>query len=388
MKIYAYPADLYGCGHYRLIWPAEQVRRLGIDVEMVMPGSTAQGIGALQAKDGTITGALAPPDADAIIVQRPSNPILAGAIKFWREKGIAVIVDIDDDLSHIHPQNVAFAAMHPNPQWEFESAPVREAIAAHAKSTGLPIPQVYGHYLRTRTVHSWAAVKEAARDATMVTVSTPSLLDRYGRGHSVVLANYLPARMLQTVHHDSDQIGWAGSTHSHPGDLRAIGGGLHRVVDGGNFLVVGDGTGADRDLGCMVESTGPIPFDDWITHVACIGIGVAPLQDSRFNEAKSWLKPLEYCAAGVPWVASPRNEYRAIQQYGAGLLAERPKEWVRQLKLLRSSPSLRQEQTEAGRHVAATMTIEGHAWRFAEAWTAAVEVEHRNRLRRGEAILA
>src|SRR5690606_28606720 len=37
MKIYVYPADEYGCGYYRLIWPAQALQAQGHDIQIVMP---------------------------------------------------------------------------------------------------------------------------------------------------------------------------------------------------------------------------------------------------------------------------------------------------------------------------------------------------------------
>src|SRR5689334_24701002 len=45
-------------------------------------------------------------------------------------------------------------------------------------------------------------------------------------------------------------------------------------------------------------------FDAWPRALSALGIGLAPLADSTFNRAKSWLKPLEMAAVGVPCVMS------------------------------------------------------------------------------------
>jgi glycosyltransferase involved in cell wall biosynthesis len=81
------------------------------------------------------------------------------------------------------------------------------------------------------------------------------------------------------------------------------------------------------------------------------------------------------CAAGVPWVASPRPEYARLHAAGAGILADRPRTWYRELKRLRESPALREELSQAGREVAATNRLEDHAWRWHEAWEKAYELQ-------------
>jgi hypothetical protein len=119
-------------------------------------------------------------------------------------------------------------------------------------------------------------------------------------------------------------------------------------------------------------TTGGLDVDQWPFGVAKIGVGVAPLADTVFNAGKSWLKPLEMSATGVPWVASPRAEYaRFHREFNVGVLAKNPREWYRELKRLATSESARLEQSQAGRAAGAVNTVEGHAWRWMEAWEAA-----------------
>jgi hypothetical protein len=85
-------------------------------------------------------------------------------------------------------------------------------------------------------------------------------------------------------------------------------------------------------------------------------------------------------AVGVPWVASPRPEYRRLrEQLGVGLLAKDPGDWYRQLKLLTGDDALRADMSAKGRAAAADWTIEGNAWRWWEAWDAAVTAQRSGR---------
>jgi hypothetical protein len=78
---------------------------------------------------------------------------------------------------------------------------------------------------------------------------------------------------------------------------------------------------------------------------------------------------------GVPWVASPRDDYVRLHAYGAGVLADKPKDWYRTLRDLRDDPSRRVELSQMGRAVARGLRLTDNAWRFLEAWTDAVELE-------------
>ena len=355
MIAYVYPADIYGCGHYRLIWPAEALRAQGHQVTIVLPNSKTGIGGQVDPQTGKLQDVFIPPDADVIVMQRVTLDQLAQAVPMIRARGVAVVVDMDDDLTKIDPSNIAFQALHPK--------------------TG-----------RT-PMHNWGNATKAALAATTVTLSTPALLPVYARGNGFVLPNRVPARFLDIRHVDSDRLGWAGSTHSHPTDLLQVGPSVARLVrEGFPYWGIGPAEGLRQALGfapdedVQVDVSGSVDLDGWGDAMSTLGVGMAPLSDTKFNDAKSWLKVLEMSAVGVPWVASPRTEYRQFhRQYGVGLMAERPKDWYRQLKRLLTDPVLRAEQSAAGRAAGAANTIEEHAWRWAEVWEAAMMRERRNR---------
>jgi glycosyltransferase involved in cell wall biosynthesis len=281
---------------------------------------------------------------------------MAQAVPMIRAKGVAVVVDMDDDLSTIHPKNPAYAKYDP--------------------ASG-------GN-------HSWRNAEYACAHATMVTTSTPALQRVYApHGRGAVLRNCVPARYLDIPRVDSDVIGWAGTVQTHPDDLKEVGTAVRRLVSQGHpFRIVGPPYGITKelDLDVMPEATGSVDFDDWPHAIAGLGIGIAPLQDSVFNRAKSELKILEYSAAGVPWIASPRAEYAAFhQRTGAGLLASKPQHWFTRLRELATNGRLRAEMSEACRAAAATQTVEQSAWRWLEVWEQAYRMERQAAAARGSA---
>lgn len=348
MRVLVYPADNYGCGHFRLIFVSEILRAQGHDVELVAPDKRQVQI---IVKDETVTDVIL--DADVVVFQRITHAFMAQAVAVLRSKGVAVVVDIDDDLTAIHPSNPAYAAMHPRNERDRENGGPRR--------------------------HSWKHLTEACRAATLVTVSTPGLLERYARhGRGALLRNYLPSTYFGVDHQDSDVIGWPAALASHPDDPSALGGAVARLVaDGADFRVIGDPTGTGTAFGLPSDPPGLTGVDihGWPAAVATLGIGIAPLADTRFNACKSWLKPLEMSALGIPWVASPRAEYAALHSLGAGLLADTPRRWYRALDQLRRSPAMRAEYAAAGRDTAAGLRIEDHAWRTLEAWGRAFELQ-------------
>lgn len=339
MKVVVYPADAFGCGSFRMRWPGEACAAAGHDVHVVEPKDRKLRV----VMEGHTVKDVLDVDADVVVLQRVTHAYMAQAVGIMRAKGVTVVVDVDDDLSSIHPSN---------PAW-----------AVHRPGAGL---------------HSWHNVALACREASLVTVSTPALLDvyaRHGRGH--VLPNYLPDTYYGLPRVDSDTVGWPGSYHSHPNDPESLGGAIARLVDeGAEFVMRGDPSGAGRAFGLAADPLGgAVSIDEWPAAVASLGIGIAPLADTKFNRAKSWLKPLEMSACGVPWVASPRAEYERLHKLGAGLLADRPRTWYRQLARLRESAAMREELSDAGRMVADRLRLSQHAWRWQEAWARAYEVQ-------------
>lgn len=349
MKVYVFPADLAGCGYYRLIWPAQVLRKAGHNIHIVSPTERDQMMQGV-VKDGVMVNATIPEDADVIVLQRVTHRYLVQAIKIIRAKGVAVVVDMDDDLTCIHPANPAFHMLHPrNP---------------------------------THAEHSWQNTMAACEAASLVTTSTPALIERYAKhGRGRVLFNCIPKRYLDVPHTDSDVVGWAGSVHSHPTDLQAMGATPAQLLQlGHKFNIVGSPDGVHNALGISLDrpisATGVIKdIAAWPLAVTTLGIGVAPLADSKFNASKSWLKMIEYAAVGVPVIASPRAEYSRLAKLGVGWLAKNPKDWRLKLQTLISNPSLRAELSEKGRAVAANWTIESKAELWLAAWSDALAIE-------------
>ena len=350
MKIYILPADAHGCGHYRLIWPASALQEHGYDIT-VLPPHEKSGFLAKVAdrEDGTqqLTSVTVPPDADVIVLQRPAHPLQPQMIKLMRSHGIAVVVDMDDDMSSIDPNNVAYHTYRPG-----SSSPL-----------------------------SWKHAAESCHNATLVTTSTRALQRVYSRpGQGMVLDNYVPEAYLTMERGDTRNFGWAGTTKSHPNDLQVAGNTYQRLIDEGyHFRTVGGRSNVRQAarLRDPVDCTGSIPLIDWARVIYQeLYVGMAPLGATAFNQGKSRLKAIEYMAGGVPWVGSPREEYRRLnRESGCGLMASTPKEWYTNLKRLLTDDVLHKEQSEAGRAYMATETYQANAWRFMEAWSRAHEME-------------
>lgn len=347
MKVRVHPADEWGCGHYRIIWPAQALRAQGHDVDIVPPGADP-GLA------GTVIGSrvmdlhIAPhAEADVYVFQRPTHVLHLQLVQLLRAAGRTVVVDMDDDLTCISPKNAVFHMLNP-------------AQSPH---------------------NNWRHATEACAAASLVTVSTVELQRRYGFARSRILRNCIPKAML-AVRGDPNAEpiwGWAGALGSHADDLPLLGAAVAALRRTGvGFMVVGPQEGTGRALGLSEDppATGPVPIDQWAASIARLRVGAAPLGDTRFNRAKSWLKPLEYAAVGVPWVGSNLAEYRELAQLGAGqLVGQRARDWTAAVRRLMTDDAAWVEASQRCRAVAARVTIEEHAWRWWETWEAARQLD-------------
>ncbi len=344
MKVYLFPADLHGCGFYRMIFAGNVLLAHGHDVTMVPPYNR-DAITGTKDENGRLIRVTAPQDADVMVLQRVTYGPLVEAISIWRAAGIAVVVDMDDDLSCIPASNPA----------------------------GRALAQLGGE-------HSWDTAERACAAASLVTVSTPALTERYGaHGRAIVLPNCVPGVFMQIPRKDSEVFGYGGALAIHREDLPMVGPEVARLMrEGHKFCVVGPKNEVKKALGLPWEplSTGKVDIRDWASSLADnLGVGMAPLANNKFNRAKSWLKLLEMSSLGIPAVVSDRIEYARLNAEGCGVLADGSGDWYRKLKKLITDERWRQELSESSRHAASKWTVEGNAWRWYEAWSAAVRIE-------------
>jgi hypothetical protein len=334
-----------------LIWAAEHLASQGHDVEVVRPRQRK--LELVTRGDEVLNVRWRTPKPDVMVFQRITSPRLANAIPVLRRQGIAVVVDVDDDLTSLHPRNPVYASLHPN------------SGTVHTNGEK----------------HSWTCLTDACRAATMVTVSTPGLLPVYAaHGRGRVLRNVLPEHYFGLPREDSDIVGWPAALVSHPDDPSACGGAIARLVgDGADFRVLGDPTGCGAAFGLRRDPAGigprGIELLDWPAQVARLGIGIAPLADTKFNKSKSFLKPLEMAALGVPCVMSPTEEYTRLHKLGVGLLAGRARSWYSQLSLLRNDERARQQLSDQGREAVDGLRVVKESWRWMECWEEAFRIQ-------------
>jgi hypothetical protein len=103
-----------------------------------------------------------------------------------------------------------------------------------------------------------------------------------------------------------------------------------------------------------------------------IDIGIVPLTNNPFNEAKSSLKGLEFSMSMIPFIASDTQEYRDLAEMGCGRIAKKPKDWIRYLEELRD-PEVRVAEARKNFEVAVNNFS---IFKMKYKWSEAIELIH------------
>jgi glycosyltransferase involved in cell wall biosynthesis len=227
---------------------------------------------------------------DVIFLARPQQYIVLPIIREARRLGKPILIDIDDWLLDV-------PAEHPHAAF-FKSRPRQEIL------------------------------RTALCAADAITTSTPVIANRC---QALGLRTYLlpnavdcTAFTRQARHDGLVTIAFCG-TISHHTDVPLIAPGLQRILHthSGSVRVV--------TVGCPIRELHGIPgythvdfvnaadYPQFLSNLR-VDIGLAPLQDTPFNRAKSDIKYLEYSAVGAATLASPVFPYQSTIREDRGVL--------------------------------------------------------------------
>lgn len=345
MKIAVIPSDTGACGYFRLIWPAEAVRAVRPDwqVDVYRPQDVKIGMGPR----GVSVRGLDLNGLDLAIFQRVGTARQVELVRALQRGGIAVAIDVDDALYCIDPDSGSF------PAWNDR-----------------------------RSATHWSNLDEACRHADLVTVTTDALARHYARHARVErIPNGLPDRAYiepspLTALIDSVNIGWSGVAASHPHDLEVVGTVLAEVLAEDaevRVKIVGDALWAADVLGVPSDrlvDEGRVSLYHYHESLAGTDIGIVPLADTPFNEAKSSLKALEYLGVGARVIASPTpaNIELGIDERVGLELARTPDEWGQALRRQIATVRRFREHGETPGYDVRHMSILGRAEEWAAAW--------------------
>jgi hypothetical protein len=344
-----------GSSYYRIDEPARAVREADLGVDVVVEHGLATVMHRGPADDEPQVVEVDAEGADVVVLQLPKTAAMLQILRILQAQGVAVVVEVDDLL------------------------------------TGLP----FGHMAYNGLVRSGMGdvALQCAREADVVTVTTPALLGEYARhGRGAVVPNAIPRRIAElppAYERDPEilTIGWTGNVTGHPYDLQELGSGLQQALDrtqpNSRMLVLGQKWDMASRLGLTTEPEEVPWLQDVDTYVTRMGelfdVGIAPLRLDRFNTCKSWLKPLEYSARGVYCVRARSEEYERL---GLGMPARAPKDWAKWISVGVQDADRRREVAAAAREqVLAHHLTEHTVDRWVGAWRTALE--HRAAQRAG-----
>lgn len=232
--------------------------------------------------------------ADVVHVHRYLGGDAQAAVQRLRAQGVGVVWDNDDDLANLPRSN-------PN----------------------------YSKYGGARRAALVKVIQAMVSTVDVVTTPSEQLAERFraaGAADVRVIENYLPDAFPGTkpIKHDGITLVWlAGLEHQTDYQALKLKETLERLLDAHSdlrILSVGLGLGLQSD---RYEHISLVAFLDLPRTLAVADLGIAPLIDIPWNQARSNVKLKEYASAGLPWLASPVGAYRGMgEDQGGRLVAD------------------------------------------------------------------
>lgn len=276
---------------------------------------------------------------DTIVIQRTHQWEHYYILRRLKEIGKRLIYDIDDDIFNLPPQNPASTIIKPD-----------QIAAARAIMEMCDVVTTPSEVIKERF---------ALQDKTIVIPNAIDLQDGW------IPLTGTPADLKGMGSVDGfKRILWQGSA-SHDSDwfvvIDAIDNLLQKHSDL-RLIVLGYMPRCIRErLEKRVSHwVNRVEYSDFVStetyvhimHNIRAEVGIAPLIEDVFNQAKSPLKVIEYAAACIPCVASNIVPYKGVITDGKdGYLASTPEEWEQKIEDLLAAPQKRLDMVRACREL-------------------------------------
>lgn len=258
-------------------------------------------------------------DYEVIVVQRQVTPQNYAALKMMKEAGKKIVYDLDDDVWSLPASN-----------------PAQKMFKV--------MEQGFGECMKWVDVVtvSTQALKRAVR------TSLPSLNKEILVTPNAIDFDFFQPSLLER---DDERIvlGWAGS-NTHDGDMREISSVLPDLLKKyPNLYIEFVGGFVPKTMrGLDRVSYRPwVPVGEFANRFSSWSwdLSMAPLENNRFNRAKSAIKQLEAAAAKIPCLVSNVQPYYEFCSLGGKelewLLCETNRDWRTKLERLIEEPELR-----------------------------------------------
>ncbi|MGF6690213.1 glycosyltransferase involved in cell wall biosynthesis [Metapseudomonas resinovorans] len=284
--VLAHPADLYGCGHYRVIQPLTALQQAG-----VIDGALS--VGLMHVTD------LERYDPDTLILQRQIGDERLEAMRRMKAFSRAFkVYELDDYLLNL---------------------PMKSAHRQHMPKDILK------------------SLRRGLGFVDRFVVSTQPLAEAFAGMHDdiLVVENRLPVgwwRGLQGQRRVSakPRVGWAGGS-SHTGDLELIEDVVKELANEVEWVFFG--MCPDKLRPYIHEYHGGVAIELYPAALARLNLdlALAPVELNLFNECKSNLRLLEYGACGFPVICSDIRCYQG--DLPVTRVKNRFKDWVEAIRM-------------------------------------------------------
>lgn len=318
-----HPADLQGCGHYRMIQPFLAMKQ----------ASLADGVistGLMHVTD------LERYNPDTIILQRQIGDDRLTAMQRMQKFSKAFTVyELDDYLPNLPLKSIHRASMP------------KDILRSLRKGLGF---------------------------VDRFVVSTESLAEAFSslHGEIVVMENRLPVNWwkgLKTQRRQGKKprVGWAGGS-SHTGDLELIADVVRDLADEVEWVFFGMCPESLRPY--IHEFHEGVVIEQYPAQLAALNLdlGLAPLEINLFNECKSNLRQLEYGACGIPVICTDTRSFQS--GLPVTLVRNRYKEWMDAIRMhINDLDTTAKLGDELQARVRSDWMLEGtHLERWYDAW--------------------
>lgn len=313
------PLQPNGCAWYRCKLPMDELKKHGWLTGLGFPGFNKERGFGLIIDDGQIIHGW-----DIIVFKLLMQKQVLEGMERAKELGQKIVVDVDDWFDGLEKSNRAYAATDPknNPD-------------------------------NNREIYA-----QIIQNADAVITSTPFLFDYYAskRKNVFMVRNGIDIQRWKRRIPQSNRrlrIGWVGATPWRSNDLEQLTPWFAEYIQTNKMQFhhsghTPDAPAAHHILGIpqnLSRHSALVPILAYPRLFQPIDIGIVPLNDVKFNHAKSFIKGLEYAAAGVPFVTSYSPEYQFLADNGIGRVARTPDEWMYHLDELRK-PIIRRDEID------------------------------------------
>ncbi|MBB4661620.1 glycosyltransferase [Conexibacter arvalis] len=229
--------------------------------------------------------------SDVVHIHRYRGGEMQRLVDQLRERGVGIVWDNDDDLTNVPRSNPKYAK--------------------YSGARGAAVARAIGSIVRAADVVTTPSERLAASFRAS------------GADDVRVIENYLPDAFPGTasVRHDGVVVAWlAGLEHQVDYQSLRLRETLDRLLDAHADLrisSIGLGLGLESD---RYEHVKQIDFFEIPKFLSRADIGIAPLVDIPWNQARSNVKLKEYGAAGLAWLASPVGGYLGMGEREGGHL--------------------------------------------------------------------